>query len=132
MFVVFLSFWSAGTSGGGGGRRPIAAPTESLHPPRDTIPETGVPSMGRARIMATSYNVTMVSSHERWNMWVSGRHRPTSVINAVESIIGRPPVMRQASDMNPTWHMNDAYRSSHVRGLCVQILSGGCRCGTQQ
>jgi hypothetical protein len=114
----------------GGGRRPIAAPTKSLHSAGDTIPEIGVPSMGRPKIMATSYSVIVVSPHRRWNVWVFGHHRSTSVINAVESIINKPSVMMQASGRNSARHTNGVYRSSHVRGLCVQILSGDSRCGT--
>jgi hypothetical protein len=121
-----------GNIGGGGGRRPIVAPTESLHPPGDIIPETGVLSMGRLRIMTTSCSVTVVSPHGRWNVWVFRRHRSTSVINAVESIIGRPSVMRRARGRNPAPHMNNVYRSSHIRRLCMRILSGDSRCGTQQ
>jgi hypothetical protein len=129
MPIIFLSFWSMGTSGG---RRPIAAPMESLHPSGDTIPEPSVPSMERPRIMATSYSVTVVSPHERWNVWVSGRYQPTSAINATESIIVRMPVMRRASGRNPACCMNSAYCSSHIMGLCVRILSGDNHCGTQQ
>jgi hypothetical protein len=67
--IIFLSFWSAGTLGG---HRPIIIRMKSLHPPRVTIPQIGLPLMGRQRIMAMSYSVTVVSPHERWNMWVSG------------------------------------------------------------
>jgi hypothetical protein len=126
--VVFLSFWSVGTSRG---HRPIAAMMESLHPAGDTIPETGAPSMGRPRIMATSCNVTVISPHRRWNVWVAGHHRSTSAFNAVESIIGRWLDTRRASGRNPACRMNGAYRSSHDRGLCVRILSGKSRCVTQ-
>jgi hypothetical protein len=129
MLDIFLSFWSVGTSEG---HMSIAAPTESHHQPGDTVLETGVTLMERPRIMMTSYSVTVVSPHGMWNVWVSGRHRSTSVINAAESIIGRPPVMRRASDRNPTRCMNGAYRSSHIKGLCVRILTGDSRCGTQQ
>jgi hypothetical protein len=129
MPIVFLSFWSAWTLGG---HRPIAAMTESLHSTGDTVLETGAPSMGRPRIMATSCNVTMVSPHGRWNVWVSRRHRSTSAVNVAESIIGRWPDTRRASDRNTSRRMNDAYRSSHDRGLCVRILSGKSRCVIQQ
>jgi hypothetical protein len=122
------SFWSVGTSGG---RRPIAAVTESLHPTVDTIPETGVTSMGRLRIMATSCSITVVSPQGRWNVWVSGRHRYISAINTAESIISRWPDMRRESGRNRAHHINGAYRSSHDRGLCVRILSGKSRCVTQ-
>jgi hypothetical protein len=110
----------------------IASPTESLHPTEDTGPQTRVPSMGRQRIMVTSYNITVVSPYGRWNVWISGRYRSTRAVKAVESIIDRPLVTSQASGRNPARHMNDAYRSSHVRGLCVRILSEDSRCGTQQ
>jgi hypothetical protein len=110
-----------------GGRRPIASPMESLHQVGDTNPQTGVPSMGRPRIMATSCNVTMVSLDGRWNVWISGRHRSTSDINAGPSIIGRPWLMSRASGRNPARCMNGSYCSSHVRGLCMRILSG-CKC----
>jgi hypothetical protein len=129
MPVVFLSFWYVGTSGG---HIPIAAPTESLHPPGDNVPQTDVSSMGRPRIMMTSCNVTVVSPHGRWNMCISGHHRSTSVINVVESIIDRSSVMSRASGRNPAHHMNGAYHSSHVKGLCVRILSDCKHCGTQQ
>jgi hypothetical protein len=89
------------------------------------------PSMGRPRIMATPYNVTVVSPHERWSMWVSGRDQSTSAINVAESIISRPLVMRRASDRNPAHRMNSVYHSSHVKGLCVRILSGNSHCGIQ-
>jgi hypothetical protein len=121
-----------GDVGGGGGRMPIASPTESLHPVEDTSPQIGVTSMRRPRIITTSYNITVVSPQERWNMWVSGCHRSTSVVNTVESISGIPRVTSQASDMNPARRMNGSHRSSHVRGLCMQILSGCKHCGTQQ
>jgi hypothetical protein len=127
--IVFLFLWFAWTSGG---RRPIAAVTESLHPTGDIVLETGAPLMGRPRIMAMPCSVTVISPHWRWNVWVSGRHRSTSAVNAVESIIGRWPDTRRASGRNPTHRMNDAYCSSHDRGLCVRILSGKNRCVTQQ
>jgi hypothetical protein len=47
----FLSFWSMAMSGG---QMSIVAPTESLHPYGDISPHTGVPSIGRTRIMAMS------------------------------------------------------------------------------
>jgi hypothetical protein len=70
----------------------IASPTESLHPPGETGPQTGVPSMGRSRIMVMSYSVTVVSPHGRWNVWVFGHHRSTIAVNTRQSIIGRPSV----------------------------------------
>jgi hypothetical protein len=118
--------------GGGGGRWLIAAPMESLHPPGDTIPETSVPSMGRPKIMAMSCSVTVAFPHGRWNVWVSGRHQSTSAINAAESIISRPPLMRRASGRNLARCTNDVYHSSHDRRLCMWILSGDSHCGTQQ
>jgi hypothetical protein len=127
--IIFLSFWSVGTSGG---CRLIAVVMESLHPAGDTVPETGVPSMGRPTIMATSYIVTVVSPHGRWNMWVFERHQSTSAINTAESIIGRSPGTRRASGRNPARCLHGVYRSSHNRGLCVQILSGNSCCVTQQ
>jgi hypothetical protein len=129
MPIVFLSFWSVGTSGG---HRPIATVMESLHPAGDTVPETGAPSMGRPRIMVTSCSVTVISPYERWNVWVSRCHRSTSDVNTAESIIGRWPDTRRASGRNPACRMNGAYRSSHDRGLCVRILSGKSRCVTHQ
>jgi hypothetical protein len=47
---------------------PIAVVMESLHPHRDTIPETNVASMGRPRIMTISCNITVVSQDGRWNV----------------------------------------------------------------
>jgi hypothetical protein len=114
------------------GRRPIAAATESLHPAGDTVPETDASSMGRPRTMATSCSITVVSPHRRWNVCVFEHHRSISVVNAAESIISRSPDMMQASGRNPACRMNDMYRSSHDRGLCVQILSDNSRCVTQQ
>jgi hypothetical protein len=128
-FLVLLVCWNVG---GGGGRKPIAATTESLHPARDTIPEISAPSMGRPRIMTMSCSITVVSPHRRWNVWVSGRHRSTSAINVAESIIGRSPGTRQASGRNPTHCMNGAYHSSHDRGMCIRILSGNSHCVRQQ
>jgi hypothetical protein len=90
-----------GNVGGGGGHMLIAAPTESLHPPGDTVPQTGVPSMRIPRIMVMSCSVTVVSPHGRWNVWVSRCDRSTSAINVVESIIDRPPVMSRPSGRNP-------------------------------
>jgi hypothetical protein len=129
MPIIFLSFWYVRMSRG---RRLIAAVMESLHPAGGTIPETGAPSMGRPRIMATFCNITIVSPHGRWNVWVSGRHRSTSVVNTAESIISRSSNTRRASGKNPAHHMNAAYHSSHNRGLCVRILSGNSRYVTQQ
>jgi hypothetical protein len=114
------------------GHRPIAAVMESLHPARDTVPETNAPSMERPRIMAMFCSITVISPHKRWNVWVSGCHWSTSAVNAAESIIGRWPDTRQASGRNLTCSMNGAYRSSHDRGLCVRILSGKSCCVTQQ
>jgi hypothetical protein len=75
---------------------------ESFHPAEDTIPQTRMSSMGIPRIMVTSYSVTVVSPHGRWNVSVSRRHRSTSAVNAVESISGRSWVlMSLASDRNP-------------------------------
>jgi hypothetical protein len=51
--------------------------------------------MGRSRIMVTSYSVTVVSPHGRWNVWGSGCHRSTSAINAAESIVGDEASKRQ-------------------------------------
>jgi hypothetical protein len=119
-----------GHVGGGGGRMSIASPTKSLHPTRDTSPHIGKSSMGRPRIIATSWSVTVVSLHGRWSVWVSGRYRSTSVVNVVRSINGRPPVTRWASDRNPAHCMNGVYCSSHIRGLCVWILSGCNTCNT--
>jgi hypothetical protein len=103
-----------GNVGGGGGPLPIAAPTESLHLPGDTDPQTRVLSRGRPRIMATSCSVTVVSPHERWIMCVSECHRSTSVINVAPS-----PYERHVPLI-------------HVRGLCVRILSGDNHRGRQQ
>jgi hypothetical protein len=114
------------------GRMSIDSPTEYLHPAEDTGPQTRVTSMGRLRIMVTSYSVTVVSPHERWNVWVSGHHRSTSSVNATKSIIDRLLVTSRARSRNPVCCMNSSYRSSHVRGLCVRILSGCKHCGTQQ
>jgi hypothetical protein len=82
-------------------QRPIACPTESLHPVEDTIPQTGVSSMGRPRIMATSCIVIMISPDERWNVWVSGCHQSMSAVIVVASISGRPRLMSRASGRNP-------------------------------
>jgi hypothetical protein len=87
---------------------------------------------GKTKDHGDVLQLTMVSPYERWNMWVFGRHRSTSVINAAESIIASPPVMRQASGRNPARRMNGMYCSFHIRGLCVRILSGDSRCGIQQ
>jgi hypothetical protein len=115
-----------------GGRMPIAAAIESLHPSGEIVPVTGVSSMGRSRIMSMSCNIIMVSPHGRWNVWVSGRHRSTTGINVAESIIGRSEDIRRTSGRNPARRMNGTYCSSHVRGLCVRILSDNSHCGTQQ
>jgi hypothetical protein len=96
---------------------PIAALTESLHPLGNTDPQTGVPSMGRPRIMVASYSVTVISTDERWIVWVYRRHQSTSAVNTAASIIDRPPVTSRASSRNPARCMNGAYRSSHVRGV---------------
>jgi hypothetical protein len=114
------------------GQRSIACPTECLHPVEDTIPQTGVPSMKRPRIMVTSCSVTVISLDGRWNMWVSGRYQSTSAINAATSISGRPRLMSRATGRNPARRMNGSFRSSHYRGLCVRILSGFKCCRTQQ
>jgi hypothetical protein len=113
-----------------GGSNANHRPTESLHLAEDTIPQTGVSSMERPRIMATSCSVTMISLDGRWNVWVSGRHWSTSAINAATSISGRPRLTSRASGRNPTRCMNGSYRSSHYRGLCVRILNGFKRCRT--
>jgi hypothetical protein len=105
-------------------------PDESLQPLGDIGPQTGWPSMGRPRIMATSWSVIVASPHVRWNMWVSGRHRSTSAINAAESINGRLSVMSRASDRSLAWCMNGVYRSSHIRGLFVRVLSKFNVCNT--
>jgi hypothetical protein len=115
-----------------GGRRPIASPTESFHPARDTSPQIGVSLMERPRIMVTSCNITVVSPDERWNVWVFRRHQSTSDVNAGLSIIGRTRLTSRASTRNLARCINGSYRSSHVRGLCVRILSGCKRCRTQQ
>jgi hypothetical protein len=105
---------------------------ESLHPAGDTIPQTGVSSMGRPRIRAMSYNIIVISLDRRWNVWVYGRHRSMSVVNVATSISSRPQVMSQASGRNPARRMNNSYYSSHIKGLCIRILSGFKRYRTQQ
>jgi hypothetical protein len=109
---------------GGGGRRPIACLTESLHLVGDTIPQIGVSSMGRPRIMTTSYSITVISPDGKWNMWVFGCHRSLSAVNVAASISDRPRVMSRASGRNPARRINDSYHSSHIKGMCMRILSG--------
>jgi hypothetical protein len=107
---------------------PIAVLALSLHPSRDTSPQTEMLSIGRPRIMVTSWIITVVSPHRRWNMWVSGRHRSTSVVNAAEYIIDRPSMMSRASGRNPARRVNGVEHLCHINGMCVRILSGCNNC----
>jgi hypothetical protein len=113
--LVLLSPWDIR---GGGGRRPMAYLTVSLHPAEYTIPQTGVPSMGRPRIMAMTCSITVISPDGRWNVWVPRRHQSMSVINAAASINDRSRLTSRASGRNTARRMNGSYRLSQCRG-CV-------------